>query len=503
MIGQKLTDHPQTNMTHLLNHLGLQANRHTKEFVQLLIQLRIPFEPGDLQHIWPLLHMAKDKSKAHHVLVHMLANQLPITRQVFSALYMKDSHELSSLLKDILEGIINHKQQTQEEQQLLRHLQTMSGRQEIETMSFIRNLYKQAINNPHVNHLLKGIQVLTKEATVTNLTRYLSMTNDPASNLTQLKGDDIRQAISLLIYEQSRLTHAARSLLLKWENELTKHLNSNTPLKKQSYSYFQQALMKQLVPIFSRPHQDAFVQQMDNHPEFLRHLLDALFLLTEEKTYRDLENILTKSENPQKTAFLHMINRMLSITGLNYEHVLAHDPLHLEPPTIKQLILHLIEDQTTMLNKGRLQQLLHVLNGIQLQSVEETNHFIYVNLMLPGEKLALNNDIYLQFQSKKTKKQEINPDHCRILFYLTLNNLKDTVIDMHIQKRVVALTVFNNIPMLKCMIAPFESVLKERLSAINYQLTSINFKPLHKQQHDDTLKHYGRPNNFEGVDFRV
>src|SRR5699024_12488183 len=93
-------------------------------------------------------------------------------------------------------------------------------------------------------------------------------------------------------------------------------------------------------------------------------------------------------------------------------------------------------------NQERAQQLLHFINGLQLKSVNETSNFIQASLQIPGEKLALNSDLHLDIEGEKTENGMVNPNHCRILFYLDLKNLKETIIDINIQKGKVDVTIF-------------------------------------------------------------
>src|SRR5690625_7465637 len=95
-------------------------------------------------------------------------------------------------------------------------------------------------------------------------------------------------------------------------------------------------------------------------------------------------------------------------------------------------------------NRERAQQLLDFINGLQLQSVNETSNFIQASLQIPGAKLALNSDLHLDIDGEKTENGMVNPDHCRILFYLDLKNLKETIIDINIQIRTEAVTILYN-----------------------------------------------------------
>src|SRR5699024_10101587 len=120
--------------------------------------------------------------------------------------------------------------------------------------------------------------------------------------------------------------------------------------------------------------------------------------------------------------------------------IMANATFNQSFPSIKSMLIQYIQ-QNNASNNEQAQQLLHIMNGLQLQSIHETNSFIYASLQIPGEKLHLNNDLQLEFESKKTEDGKINPDYCRILFYLELTNLDETIIDMHIQNRYISITV--------------------------------------------------------------
>src|SRR5699024_10124260 len=123
---------------------------------------------------------------------------------------------------------------------------------------------------------------------------------------------------------------------------------------------------------------------------------------------------------------------------------------------------------------------------LQLQSVYETSNFIQASLQIPGEKLALNSDLHFDIEGEKTENGMVNPNHCRILFYLDLKNLKETIIDMHIQKRTVAVTIFNDEEHLQVDSQFLQPMLKEGLSTLDYHLTTVTIKPL--QQVDKHIK---------------
>src|SRR5699024_1622418 len=91
-------------------------------------------------------------------------------------------------------------------------------------------------------------------------------------------------------------------------------------------------------------------------------------------------------------------------------------------------------------------QMIHFINGLQIQSVTEANQFIHASLQLPGGPLGLAKDMELEFSGKQKEDGTIDTDFCKIVFYLDLQALETTVIDMNVQKRNVMVTVFNDHP---------------------------------------------------------
>ncbi|RYG73888.1 hypothetical protein EU245_04865 [Lentibacillus lipolyticus] len=204
-----------------------------------------------------------------------------------------------------------------------------------------------------------------------------------------------------------------------------------------------------------------------------------------------------------KKQFLNQVQQVLQFTGLDYENMLASNRANEQHNTVKAMLLQFLQQSDGTVHE-RSQQLLHFLNGMQLQSVIESANVIHANLQLPGAKLGLPEDIRLEFSGNKTENGEINPDSCRILFYLELTNLKETIIDMHIQKRSVGVTIYNNRQHLTEQTADLKPLLKEGLAALNYQLSTVTFKPIYNKQQtlNKTVK-AAYQQTYQGVDYRI
>src|SRR5699024_7311139 len=119
------------------------------------------------------------------------------------------------------------------------------------------------------------------------------------------------------------------------------------------------------------------------------------------------------------------------------------------------------------------------------------------------KKLGLKKNIEINFECGK-KSGKIDTDFCRIHFYLELANLKQTVIDMNIQKRSITLTIFNNSTLLKDISHPFQMMLEKGLESLNYRLANVQFKSFKENQpFQQQKKIYQEHKYYNGVDYRI
>jgi antitoxin component of RelBE/YafQ-DinJ toxin-antitoxin module len=203
-----------------------------------------------------------------------------------------------------------------------------------------------------------------------------------------------------------------------------------------------------------------------------------------------------------KEFFLRYVHQYLSNSGLDYEYtVKQQNDFH--KPSIKGYLLQMLSIDGE--HQIHAEKLLHYLNGMQLNTINESNNFIQVNFNFPGEVLGLKNDLNLELTSKKSKEGTIDPDFCRIYFYLELEYLHETIIDMHIQQRNVTITVYNNVEDLKGATIPLQIQLKSGLEKLNYHLTNVLFKTIPSESSiaNKLPNNDYKPSNFTGVDFRI
>ncbi|CAM3741221.1 hypothetical protein [Mesobacillus thioparans] len=205
------------------------------------------------------------------------------------------------------------------------------------------------------------------------------------------------------------------------------------------------------------------------------------------------------------------IKGFLSALGLSYEHHLSEVMKDGEvgktqvPDTLKSLTLRLLAENPPQAVRDAAEPLLNKLTSFQLLSQEAgpiQQLVVQVPLLLGGKTSELS----MQWSGKRTEDGKIDADFCRVLFYLNLQHLDDTIIDMQVQNRVMSIQIFNDQPNLKKMAEQLTPLLKKKLSELEYKLSSVHFhvpgtsKPGSNQRSLTDL--YGQK-EYYGVDIKI
>ncbi|MCF3942449.1 hypothetical protein [Oceanobacillus alkalisoli] len=313
--------------------------------------------------------------------------------------------------------------------------------------------------------------------------------------------NELKQALQLLKGEQNKpLAAGALVEMLAKKLPMTEMvLQSLITVRTTTLSEQLTSVIQQLINS-TQLQSEAPDLTLRNGTDTEQRLRQIITTLIPNKQAADIESF---QSFPSKQMFLEQLRQSLAMLGLNYENRLAteKEPENLSD-TIKGLLLQLAsgENSTEVKQQTRL---LHLIQGLQLQSVNETPSFIQAMLQIPAERLGLVKDLVIEFEGKKNKDGEVNPDYCRILFYLELKNLKETVIDVNIQQRAVSLTVFNNTAGIPILANTFKDKLSENLTNLNYRLTSIVFKKLEKKDNRSVISDEKLRDNKQGVDFLI
>lgn len=201
------------------------------------------------------------------------------------------------------------------------------------------------------------------------------------------------------------------------------------------------------------------------------------------------------------------LKEMTKILGLQLEHALinlsgddmADFPNDLE--TLKPLLLKLLNEQIPAAIKEMAEQILNRITAQQVLS-QENGPIQNLLLTLPLNLGSVQTDLTLQWSGRKTKEGKIDPDYCRVLFYLELGRLEETVIDMQVQNRIIKVTVINGHgATLEEAAGQYLGILRENLGKMDYRLSGVSFvNPVYEKEWD--LRGKAIP-FYSGVDIRI
>ncbi|MCM3123329.1 MULTISPECIES: hypothetical protein [unclassified Mesobacillus] len=205
------------------------------------------------------------------------------------------------------------------------------------------------------------------------------------------------------------------------------------------------------------------------------------------------------------------IKRFLSALGLSYEYQLSEAMKDGEAgraqvaDTLKSLTLRLLNENPPQTVKDAAEPLVNKLTGFQLLSQEAgpiQQLVVQVPIILGGKTSELS----MQWSGKRTEDGKIDADFCRVLFYLKLQYLDDTIIDMQVQNRVMSIQIFNDQPDLKKMAEQMTPILKTKLSELEYKLSSVHFhvpgESNGKSNQRNLSELYGQK-EYYGVDIKI
>lgn len=193
----------------------------------------------------------------------------------------------------------------------------------------------------------------------------------------------------------------------------------------------------------------------------------------EAKLFNHLhQNIMSQEINSSQLK--DYLKNMMTSLGLSYEHGLADNIQHSRQESLKPLLIALLADEIPSGVKDTASALLNKLTGFQLLS-QEIGPIQQLAMQIPFSLHNRATDLSIQWSGRRTEKGQIDSSHCRILFYLNMSKLDETIVDLHIQSRVVNITIINKHEWIETLAPPYIQQLKEQLNNQNYKLSSIRF----------------------------
>ncbi len=232
-----------------------------------------------------------------------------------------------------------------------------------------------------------------------------------------------------------------------------------------------------------------------------------------DKLLTDKEkNLLIKLVNDQSvfTSKKEVLNHLFTAqdqlgTKSSYQDLLQNVGEGKQQLNLRGLLLAASKELDSSPFKEKVDQLIQRFNGLTLfhQDHGPTQQFItQIPLYFPQNSY----DLTLQWSGKKQKDGKIDPNFCRVLFFLELPTLSDMMIDVQIQNRVMTISILNNHKLMKEISSLTSEELKKVLGKMNYQLSSLSVKPFDVSQNShpkENFKAYSKIEAYSGVDLRI
>lgn len=394
-------------------------------------------------------------------------------------------------------------QRAELQQNLMKFNAAQSSQQALSTLvkelqGQLGKMRQMSITAPSTTQLLQSIQSVSQK--------------DMPDFITQLK---------VSIESQSLLSASQKEILINTLGKFS--LANNTP---QSIQVLVKELQGQLMQAFSRIAEQQPFKTDEQNITAKQHLITLMNVsnsTTDDMTFRVLTQITSKSGEPfiqqlvsqaeqsvhnaiDSKALESAMKQTLHHLGLSYEAKLLDKTADMQQLAgqLKPQLLSLLQEPTASnATKAVAEQIVARMNGMQYLSGENGPQHQLI-MQIPLEFFGRKTDATLQWNGRMKDNGKIDADYARILFYLQLNLLQETVVDMQVQSRVVTVTVYNENDQLKELAEPLKTALKKGLSSHDYQLSGVFMKKFAENQPVKTTLNAKTSKDVNGgVDFRI
>ncbi|WP_409305403.1 hypothetical protein [Peribacillus sp. SCS-155] len=212
----------------------------------------------------------------------------------------------------------------------------------------------------------------------------------------------------------------------------------------------------------------------------------------------------------KSSSFAKLLRDIPNLLGMSLESMLTKPEINSgQLDTLKPLLMQLMHENQPNAVKDIAAQVIHRINGHQILS-QEAGPLQNIFMQLPLVLGSHHTDMTIQWSGRKKKDGSIDPSFCRILFYLELEQMDITVVDMVVQNRVLKVAVINDrAAQYDINVQPFISMLKENLLSLDYKLSSVSFKSSEEAKNAENRMKAQRSKmpvpdkSYSGVDLRI
>ncbi len=473
-------------MEELIEQLALPKTKKIDLFLRQLIEQQVPFSRQSVLEGSLLLERLNGFSKRGiDTFIQMLQRGLPLTKEIFLALQsLSDEPSLTNMLQRLATQLQQAPNPTTAELSAL-IMKILQGQPGLKSSPLAHLLlaYSQldeaSEEGQAARQLLIRLGVLQEGVTKTEWQETFKSTMLQPKNAEQLM-----RLVSPLHFADLASQHAR-----PFFETIVSQLSISS---KQGVEQWQQ-----LLPALQTNEQANVLERLSR--------LQNESLSIAERTV--LQQALGQGESTQTGSHLRALLTML---GYQHEHdvsrflqgELAKEQLFTD--RLKALLLQAQQQDLPTGIKEQINQTVLRLTGQQLLSQEQAGFHQFI-MQVPLTFGSFHTEMTIQWEGKKKTDNELDPDYCRILFYLTLERLDQVIVDVQIQNRIITISIFNKEEKPTALIDLFLPILKQKLTVHNYQLLSLKWEKI--EEVERTAQHAKNPYlqtvSYEGVDVRI
>ncbi|WP_110929399.1 hypothetical protein [Bacillus massiliglaciei] len=480
----------------VLTHMGIPQTQHSKDLAGLMLKNGWPIEQADFEKSLQWLESAKNPNIALESIRHMHSKGLPFADDVFYAMQEQakgDSlHQLLSGLLHLLKEEGNVTNTAKELKPLLENmvLSKREGLQGTGVQKLIEHWLSKDIPREEraaaFSLLQKAGFIQAGHTEKSFLTDVLSVAGNIKQAESKAEGEALRvlQTISALQQQADSGRNAVLKGILSRIPDLNIGEKNGTPTElamqwlqnkaENNKGEFITRLLTRLVggqhaPSSNEASAEWLLAAGKNH--------SGLTPL-EQRVLSNVETNTLRGETEQN--FSMHLKKLISLLGLQLENSLSkyHSGQgNTEPEMmLKPLLLKLLAESQPEPIKEAAGQLVQKLTAQQL-SFRETGPLQQFQVTVPLILKDWKTDLTMEWSGRKKEDGSIDPEFCRIIFYLNLEQLAETVIDVQIQGEVITMTIANQMgEQMDRFAAGHVETMRESLDRLGYRLSGIVFK---------------------------
>jgi hypothetical protein len=419
VVSERPVQEQRDMVEQLLRKLGLKATESRRDFLSLLLKHHIPFQSATISQAIQLLDRYPDTEQTKMVLLEMLKRNLPMQKDIFDALFQRIYKPIS--LHDSVQSI-------------------MEFMKKDDSLKFhpLRNFFSFFQSN------------FAKTYTISDLSMQLLW--------------EVTEDISATFHLLQKAGFTSKEIDFQQWKKIW--------LESQTGNQIQPNKLAEIMQNANVWKSSLNAVSMNEFFNSIQNVTKQLPLLTKEEinlvnVYQLFSLTNEKMEIPIQTSFITKIKGYLSLLQLTNKQGL---PVLLK--SLQELMLHQSNEQI----RQEAKQIANILYGTQLTLVEE-NEWLQFSVQIPGIWFGLKKDIIMDMEGKKGNKDHIDASYCRIMFYLELEHLREIIVDMMVQNKIVSLSIYHDEPhVLNPIVEKIKPILKAHLQEKQYPLSSVIVK---------------------------